>query len=371
MHKNEDPDDAPKNEDPDDAPKEDPNQKPEDQDEQAAENIDDEEHKPDDTGEAEENNDVPETPTRNLEESNENDEKEDKNEEDNQKDTEESPNEINGDKHITPDDDLKEVEIPDNPDKNENNEDTNEQVVENRELDANEQSGVNHEENEQSGEKKEENEGNQENENLPEKLTNNSGNTSSSNISPDTPHQTNHLDELIEHWIKEGDLLRLEHVVLAGQGDRLIERTSDDKQVQDFLDLVPIYMAKIRAVHEAVAKGQLREVRSILTRKRFALSRDHVGASPLHLAVLHGHTDVSTYIISHFPETMDGPDNEGRTPLHYATALHDNATLYKLLKAAGADENIEDKAGHSPKFYMNNTGSLTLAQLLEPYSLTE
>ncbi|KAG8192459.1 hypothetical protein JTE90_017989 [Oedothorax gibbosus] len=185
--KNEDPDDAPKNEDPDDAPKEDPNQKPEDQDEQAAENIDDEEHKPDDTGEAEENNDVPETPTRNLEESNENDEKEDKNEEDNQKDTEESPNEINGDKHITPDDDLKEVEIPDNPDKNENNEDTNEQVVENRELDANEQSGVNHEENEQSGEKKEENEGNQENENLPEKLTNNSGNTSSSNISPDTP----------------------------------------------------------------------------------------------------------------------------------------------------------------------------------------
>lgn len=70
-----------------------------------------------------------------------------------------------------------------------------------------------------------------------------------------------------------------------------------------------LFQAKIRAVHEAVAKGQLREVRSILTRKRFALSRDHVGASPLHLAVLHGHTDVSTYIISHFPETMDGPDN--------------------------------------------------------------
>ncbi|PRD30495.1 UNVERIFIED_CONTAM: hypothetical protein NCL1_26228 [Trichonephila clavipes] len=73
--------------------------------------------------------------------------------------------------------------------------------------------------------------------------------------------------------------------------------------------------AKIRAVHEAVAKGQLREVRSVLTRKRFALSRDHVGASPLHLAVLHGHTDVSTYIISHFPETMDGPDNILKTTL--------------------------------------------------------
>ncbi|GFQ86589.1 uncharacterized protein TNCT_494191 [Trichonephila clavata] len=192
------------------------------------------------------------------------------------------------------------------------------------------------------------------------------------NNSGETSHQTkDHLDELIEHWIKEGDLLRLEHVVLAGQGDRLIERTSDDKQVQDFLDLVPIYMAKIRAVHEAVAKGQLREVRSVLTRKRFALSRDHVGASPLHLAVLHGHTDVSTYIISHFPETMDGPDNEGRTPLHYATVLQDNGTLYRLLKSAGADENIEDKAGHSPKYYMTHPGILTQTQLLEPYSTTE
>ncbi|GIX90733.1 uncharacterized protein CEXT_88101 [Caerostris extrusa] len=130
-------------------------------------------------------------------------------------------------------------------------------------------------------------------------------------------------------------------------------------------------MAKIRAVHEAVAKGQLREVRSVLTRKRFALSRDHVGASPLHLAVLHGHTDVSTYIISHFPETMDGPDNEGRTPLHYATTLPDNGTLYRLLKSAGADENIEDKAGHSPKYYMGHPGILTQSQLLEPYSSTE
>lgn len=192
------------------------------------------------------------------------------------------------------------------------------------------------------------------------------------NSQEETSHQTkDHLDELIEHWIKEGDLLRLEHVVLAGQGDRLIERTSEDKQVQDFLDLVPIYMAKIRAVHEAVAKGLLREVRSVLTRKRFALSRDHVGASPLHLAILYGHADVSTYIISHFPETMDGPDNEGRTPLHYATAVKDSGTLYRLLKMAGADENIEDKAGHSPKYYMSNPGQLTIDTLMEPYSATE
>ncbi|EEC13792.1 hypothetical protein IscW_ISCW021465 [Ixodes scapularis] len=66
---------------------------------------------------------------------------------------------------------------------------------------------------------------------------------------------------------------------------------------------------RIRSVHEAVVRGNLAEVRQVLTRKRFALSRDHLGASPLHLAVLHGHTDVLNYIVDKFPETLDGPDN--------------------------------------------------------------
>jgi hypothetical protein len=119
------------------------------------------------------------------------------------------------------------------------------------------------------------------------------------------------LNELIKHWLEEGDLLRLEHVVIAGQGDRLLTVSSEDKQVHDFLNLVPAYMEKIKNVHIAVAHGHLEEVRKILTRKRFALCRDQNGASPLHLAVLHGHVDILIYIITQFPETIDGPDNVG------------------------------------------------------------
>ena len=70
-----------------------------------------------------------------------------------------------------------------------------------------------------------------------------------------------------------------------------------------------VFQARIRSVHDAVIRGNLGEVESVLTRKRFALSRDHLGASPLHLAVLHGHTDVVKYIIDNFPEALDGPDN--------------------------------------------------------------
>ena len=34
---------------------------------------------------------------------------------------------------------------------------------------------------------------------------------------------------------------------------------------------------------------------------------------------------------------------EGRTPLHYAAALHDSGIFYRYLLKCGADEHIQDK----------------------------
>ena len=36
---------------------------------------------------------------------------------------------------------------------------------------------------------------------------------------------------------------------------------------------------------------------------------------------------------------------EGRTPLHYAAALHDSGIFYRYLLKCGADEHIQDKVG--------------------------
>lgn len=73
--------------------------------------------------------------------------------------------------------------------------------------------------------------------------------------------------------------------------------------------MVPAYMEKIKNVHQVVQIGDIEQVHRLLTRKRFALCRNQYGASPLHLAVLHGHIEVLLYIITQFPETVDGPDN--------------------------------------------------------------
>lgn len=48
---------------------------------------------------------------------------------------------------------------------------------------------------------------------------------------PKVHRNSDRLNELIKHWLEEGDLLRLEHVVIAGQGDRLLSVRTEDKQV--------------------------------------------------------------------------------------------------------------------------------------------
>ncbi|CAM1307574.1 Uncharacterised protein g4637 [Pycnogonum litorale] len=179
--------------------------------------------------------------------------------------------------------------------------------------------------------------------------------------------EEDHLDEMVRQWIKCGDLQRLEHVVIAGQGDRLIGKTSSDQQVQEFLDLVPAYMGKIQEVHSAVIRGDVDEVQDKLNRKRFALSRDYLGASPLHLAILHGHDDIVKYIMTSYPETLDGPDNMGRTSLHYAAAVQDGGSLYRMILSGGADPMKKDKFGNTAEDYLNNPGKLKVEELFEAY----
>ncbi|KPM09878.1 ankyrin repeat domain containing protein 30 [Sarcoptes scabiei] len=170
------------------------------------------------------------------------------------------------------------------------------------------------------------------------------------------------LNELIKTWLDDGDLIRLEHVVIAGQGHRLLNVHSENKRVQEFLKLIPAYIEKIEKIHETVVQGNVDEVKKILTRKRFALSRNQYGDSPLHLAVLHGHTDVVIYIITQFPETIDGPDNDGRTPFHFA-AVYPEKQIYKILKRSGANDKQKDRLGFTPEDYLTN-GQLTIKQLL-------
>lgn len=77
------------------------------------------------------------------------------------------------------------------------------------------------------------------------------------------------------------------------------------------------------------------------------------------------------YIVTRFPETVDGPDNDGRTALHYAAVVESGSsrekTAFEILSKAGANQSLKDRFGHEASYYLNHPGSLTIRELLERY----
>ncbi|KAG0443446.1 hypothetical protein HPB47_014908, partial [Ixodes persulcatus] len=175
-------------------------------------------------------------------------------------------------------------------------------------------------------------------------------------------------DDPISLWLKLGALDKLEQALLDGYGEQLLGKTSRIPQVARFLKQVPMLQAQIEQIHEDTMQGKLDEIRSLLGSRQLAFCRDQQGASPLHKAVLFQQRNMVTFFVENFPGVMHARDHQGRTPLHYAAVLQDNWEIYNMLKAAGSDENATDVYGHTPDFYLEAPGELTLEQLKEGVS---
>ncbi|KMY95883.1 uncharacterized protein LOC6735763 isoform X1 [Drosophila simulans] len=163
-------------------------------------------------------------------------------------------------------------------------------------------------------------------------------------------------DERIKRIVESGDLEQLAEIVLNGEGGSLVGLKSPEPEIQAFLNNVPSYMEKIHRVHDAARDGGLLALQQALDRRKFAIAKNDIspnGSTPLHVAVLFGHTDIVRYLASRFPETMTITDNDGRTPLHYAATIKDNGHFYNMLLQLGANPKSLDKLGHSAEFYLD------------------
>ncbi|KAG5888058.1 hypothetical protein JTB14_032865 [Gonioctena quinquepunctata] len=174
----------------------------------------------------------------------------------------------------------------------------------------------------------------------------------------------------IKALVESENMEQLAALVLNGEGERLVGMTSDNPELHSFLENVPLYMSKIRRIHEAARSGSLRDLQAALDRRKFAIAKDVIspkGASPLHVSVIFGNTNVVRYLAGRFPETVQVTDDDGRTPLHYAAVLSDNSHYYNLLVHLGADMRLEDKFGHKPDYYKKNQQEFSHRSVLNEF----
>nr|XP_045618251.1 uncharacterized protein LOC123770450 [Procambarus clarkii] len=114
----------------------------------------------------------------------------------------------------------------------------------------------------------------------------------------------------IREYIRSADVDSLEDIILQGQGAKLVNQHATDQKVRAFLKTVPSYMSKIDLIHDAVEKGDLRELKALLDKRKLASCKDAQGVGILHKAVLHAHRDIVDYLIEDYPETLDVTDNK-------------------------------------------------------------
>ncbi|KAK0085675.1 hypothetical protein PV325_004621 [Microctonus aethiopoides] len=176
-------------------------------------------------------------------------------------------------------------------------------------------------------------------------------------------------DPDVDDLLVNGNMEQLAALVLNGEGKRLVGRQSGNPELQAFID-----NGKIHAVHIAAKEGNLRDLQGSLDRRKFAIARDNTsphGATPLHVAVIFGHTAIIRYLAGRFPETAQAVDIDGRTPLHYAATLADNGHYYNLLLHLGANPLTQDNFGQKADYYKENRDDLSHKQLLRDYGARE
>ncbi|EFO20957.2 hypothetical protein LOAG_07532 [Loa loa] len=169
----------------------------------------------------------------------------------------------------------------------------------------------------------------------------------------------------IIRWLENGNVQQLEKIFFDGRGYLLADKTSNDIAMSQFLKELFKYQNKIDMTHKAAEEGDIGQLIALIDVEKFSVARDRYGMTPLHIAVLHGQTNVVRYLLAKYPSCVNATNHTGRTALHYAFANQASKIMVKMLQKAGADAFIEDKFGHAPLYYQNNANQLDIKIMIK------
>lgn len=101
--------------------------------------------------------------------------------------------------------------------------------------------------------------------------------------------------------MREGNLGKLDQLVLSGCGDLLLGKKSNNPDTTIFLQELPQLLKTIESIHRAVRDGEAEGVKRFMTSKRLALARDRHGCTPLHTGIIYEKSDIIRLIAANFP----------------------------------------------------------------------
>lgn len=118
-------------------------------------------------------------------------------------------------------------------------------------------------------------------------------------------------------------------------------------------------------LHFAVKENDVKRVRSLVQEDSTKVtSRDAVGRTPLHWALVFGNDEAAKALIINMPRSsLDTRDQQGCTPLHYAAARA-YAPMARVLIMRGASLNAVDAKQRTPLHYAAQQMSPEMVELL-------
>ncbi|XP_045487129.1 uncharacterized protein LOC110998043 [Pieris rapae] len=194
---------------------------------------------------------------------------------------------------------------------------------------------------------------------------------------------TGEIDRFVLHLAARGNTDKIMELLVQGY-DHILDVVDEegvpinevisqrgDTEMSSLMASIPSFEESRERLHVAVRRGDLSEVREILSAeggKTLARAQNSYGRTPLHAAVLAQNEEIVGYLAETFPELLKIGDTLERTPLHYAMGVEKMESLSRILTRAGAKRVLKDLKGRQPTYYyMNKSDILRLKEEEEMY----
>ncbi|KAK1567585.1 hypothetical protein Q3G72_013894 [Acer saccharum] len=120
---------------------------------------------------------------------------------------------------------------------------------------------------------------------------------------------------------------------------------------------------KQAALHWAAVRGSITVADVLLQNGARVEVADVNGYRPVHVAAQYGQTDFLNHIIANYHADFDAPDNEGRSPLHWAAYKGFSDTI-RLLLFRDASQGRQDREGCTPLHWAALRGNVEACTVL-------